>query len=74
MCFTVLNSKCHLDSGCSKQMSKDKNIFSFFTPKKWGFVSDDDNNKGRIVGFGIVGKNINLTIKDVLLIKDLKHN
>lgn len=30
----LLNTKWYLDIGCSKYMTKDKTLFSYFTPKK----------------------------------------
>ena len=38
-----------------------------------GFVSYDDNNQGKILGKGVVGNPSTTTIKDVMLVKGLKH-
>lgn len=71
VCSPILNFKWCFDSVSSKHMNGDINIFSSFTHKKLSFVSYGDNNKGRTVGFDIVGKYLNPTIEDVLLVKVL---
>lgn len=57
-CFTILNAKWHLDSGCSKHNINEESLLSSFTSKKGGFVSYGDNNKGNILGYGTFGKSI----------------
>src|ERR1044072_8308269 len=52
----------------------DKSKFSFLTPKAKGFVTYGDNNQGRILGVGKVGKSPQTMIDDVLLVEGLKHN
>nr|XP_027186842.1 uncharacterized protein LOC113784780 [Cicer arietinum] len=39
-----------------------------------GFVKYGDNNKGKILGIGDIGNESTTVIKDVLYVKDLKHN
>nr|XP_012574578.1 uncharacterized protein LOC105852681 [Cicer arietinum] len=39
-----------------------------------GYVKYDDNNKGKILGIGDIGNESTTVIKDVLYVKDLKHN
>lgn len=43
-------------------MTWDESIFSFFTPKKGGFVPYGDDKKGRINGTSTIGKFLNPTI------------
>ena len=74
MCLKAKNSNWYLDSGCSKHMTGDKSNFSLLTPKKHGHVSYGDNNKGKIIGIGTIGKSPNTTIENVLLVEGLKHN
>jgi len=43
---------------------------------KWkpdGFVTYGDNNRGRILGVGHIGRDDDVIIKDVLLVDGLKH-
>lgn len=74
LCFTISNSKCYIGSDCSKCMFGDRNLFTSFTPKKGKFVWYSDNNKGKIISFGIVGKYPYPTIKGVFLVEGLKHD
>jgi hypothetical protein len=67
-------SKWYLDSGCSKHMTGDKTKFSSFTPKDGGYVTYGDNNKGKILGTGKVGKTSSTSIDNVLYVEGLKHN
>lgn len=55
-------------------MTGDENLFSSFTPKKGGFVSYGDNDKGKILGFGTIGNSPSLMIEEVFLVDALKHN
>ena len=63
-----------MDSGCSRHMTRDKSKFSSFSPKDGGSVTFRDNSKGKIIGISNVGKNSSLTIENVLLVDELKHN
>ena len=67
-------NKWFLDSGCSRHMSGDKDIFSNFTPQDGGLVTFGDNSKGKILGVGKVGKEPFPCIENVLLVNGLKHN
>jgi hypothetical protein len=49
-------------------------LFFDFVSKKKGFVTNDDNNKGAILGKGNIGNPSSTTISDVLLVEGLKHN
>lgn len=56
VCFTISNSKWYFDNGSSKHMTRDKSLFSTFTPKKEVFVLYCDNNKWRIIDLGTIDK------------------
>jgi len=49
-------------------------MFIDFKRRERGFVSYGDNNQGKILGKGVVGNPSTTTIKDVMLVKGLKHN
>lgn len=49
-------------------------MFSSFTPRKGGFASYGDNNKGEIIGIGTVGKLLNTISREVILVYGLKLN
>ena len=68
------SSMWYLDSGCSRHMSGDKSQFVSLKSKKNGYVTFGDNNKGKIIGIGKVGKEPLPTIENVLLVEGLKHN
>jgi hypothetical protein len=55
-------------------MTGDINKFSNLKLKAKGFVTYGDNNKGKILGKGIVGAPPFTSIKDVLYVEGLKHN
>ena len=55
-------------------MSGDKNLFVEIKPRTPGHVTFGDNNKGKIIGIGKVGKEPLPTIENVLLVDGLKHN
>ena len=42
--------------------------------KKGGTVIFGDNNKGKVIGIGMVGNILKPLIENVLLVKGLKHN
>jgi len=64
----------YLDSGYSRHMTGDKTKFSKLELKEEGFVTYGDNNKGRILGNGVIGNGSSFNIKNVLLVEGLKHN
>ena len=64
----------YMDSGCSHHMTGDASKFINIKPKDGGKVVFGDNNKGKIVGVGKVGKNVSNSIEDVMLVKGLEHN
>jgi len=67
-------SMWYLDNGCSRHMTGDKKKFKNFKKKEQGFVTYEDNNKGKILGTGDIGWENTLEIKDVLYVEGLKHN
>jgi len=64
----------YLDSGCSRHMTGDKTKFAKLELKEEGFVTYEDNNKGKIIGNGVIGNGSSFNIKNVLLVEGLKHN
>ncbi|KAF1889029.1 hypothetical protein Lal_00015573 [Lupinus albus] len=54
-------------------MTGDKSKFSFILPKD-GFVTYGDNNKGKILGIGRIGKPPHVIIDNVLYVDGLKQN
>ena len=55
----------YIDSGCSRHMSGDKSLFVEITLKNQGYVTFGDNNRGKIIGSGKVGKEHLPTIDNV---------
>jgi len=55
-------------------MTGDKTKFAKLELKEEGFVTYGDNNKGRILGNGVIGNGSSFNIKNVLLVEGLKHN
>ena len=55
-------------------MSGDTLKFTSVTPRNEGYVTFGDNNKGKINGCGTIGMHPNPSIKNILLVKSLKHN
>ena len=64
----------YLDNGCSHYMAGDKVMFSSISHKDGWYVTFGDNAKSKIVGEGKVGKSLDPTINDLLLVNSLKHN
>jgi len=73
-CLATSQRKWYLDSDCSRHMTEDTSMFIDFTRKERGFVSYGDNNQGKILGKGTVGNPSTTTIKDAMLVDELKHN
>ena len=55
-------------------MTGDKTKFAKLELKEEWFVTYGDNSKGRILGNGVIGNGSSFNIKNVLLVKGLKHN
>ena len=64
----------YIDSGCSRHMSGDKSLFVEVKMKNHGYVTFGDNNKGKIIGIGKMGKEPLLTIDNFYLVDGLQHN
>ena len=48
--------------------------FSKFTSQDGGYITFEDNNKGKIIGIENIGNKSNLLIKYMLLVDGFKHN
>jgi len=55
-------------------MIGDKTKFAKLELKEEGFVTYGDNNKGRVLGNGVIGNGSSFNIKNVLLVEGLKDN
>jgi len=64
----------YLDNSCSKHMTGDLTKFTSLKLKAEGHVTYGDNNRGRILGRGIVGTGNSTTIENVLYVEGLKHS
>ena len=64
----------YLDSGCSRHMTSDKTKFAKLELKNERLVTYGDNNKGRILGNGVISNESSFNIMNVLLVEGLKHN
>ncbi|KAK2354182.1 gag-protease polyprotein [Trifolium repens] len=74
MCLNNLERRWFLDSGCSRHMTGDASLFIEFKAKRKGYVTYGDNNKGTILGEGTIGNPSTITISNVVLVDNLKHN
>ncbi|KAK2382949.1 putative mitochondrial protein [Trifolium repens] len=73
-CLDSLERRWFLDSGCSRHMTGDASLFIKFKAKEKGYVTYGDNNKGTILGVGTIGNPSTITISNVALVDNLKHN
>ncbi|WJX19048.1 hypothetical protein P8452_08782 [Trifolium repens] len=55
-------------------MMGDASLFIEFKAKEKGYVTYGDNNKGTILGVGTIGNPSTITISNVVLVDNLKHN
>jgi len=69
-----LKQSWYIDSGCSKHMTGYASKLIHISPKNSEHVTYGDNNKGKIVGVGKIGKKSSTSIENVLLIDGPKHN
>ena len=69
-----LKQSWYIDSGYSKHMAGDVSKFLHISLKNSEHVTYGDNNKGKIVGVRKIGTNSSTSIKNVLLINDLKYS
>ena len=68
------HSEWILDSGCSRHMSGEEQLFYNVTKQDLGSVTFGDNSKARAVGIGSVDFAGTTQVEQVLLIDGLKHN
>jgi len=64
----------YFDSGFSKHMIGDLTKFTSLKLKAEGHIIYGDNNRGRILGRGIVGTRSSTTIENVLYLEGLRHS
>jgi len=55
-------------------MTGDKTKFAKLELKDEVFVTYGDNNKGRILGNGVISNKSSFNIKNVFLVEGMKHN
>ena len=63
-----------MDSGCSRHITEDESKFTFLTKKKWGYVTFEDDAKGRIICQDNIGNDTFSLIESILLVNGLKYN
>ncbi|KAK2363148.1 cysteine-rich RECEPTOR kinase [Trifolium repens] len=73
-CLDNLERRWFLDSGCSRHMTGDASLFIKFKAKEKDYVTYGDNNKGTILGVCTIGNPSTITISNVVLVDNLKHN
>ena len=60
----------YLDSGCSRHMTGDRSMFQTLSMQQGGSVGFGGNQKGKIVGTGMIG-NSSLSINNVWLVEEI---
>src|ERR1041384_639707 len=65
-------NKWVVDSGCSRHMSGERQIFTKIDPLDGGQIKFGNNATGKVVGIGEVSKDFKFD--HVFLVKGLKHN
>ena len=68
------HSEWILDSGCSRHMSGEEQLFNNVIKQDLGSVTFGDNSRARAVGIGSVGFVGTTQVEQVLLVDGLKHN
>jgi hypothetical protein len=64
-----------MDSGCSQHMTRNKKWFSNLIPLSHKeYVTFGDDNKGKVLGTGIIKLNDCFTLNDVALVDRLRYN
>jgi hypothetical protein len=64
-----------MDSGCSRHMIRNKKWFSILTPLSHKeYVTFGDDNKGKVLGTGVIKVNDCFTLNDVALVYRLRYN
>ena len=64
----------YLDSGFSRHMMGKRQMFQSLELKPGGVVGFRGDQKGKIIGYGIVGNNYLPSITNILLVDGLIHN
>ena len=64
----------YLDSGCSRQMTRDRSLFKVFESKKGGNVTFGDGSKSQIKGKGTISLLGLPAITNVLYVEGLRVN
>ena len=76
-CMTAqpkMKKPLYLNSGCSRHMIWDKNLFQELDRKRNGNVTFGNNSKRAIQGISTIGNISQTQIKHVLFVNGLKHN
>ena len=68
------DDKWYLDSGCSRHMTREECQFRSLKLKEGGEVAFRGDRKRKNIEVGDIGKSTTNYIKNVLLVKNLKHN
>lgn len=63
----------HLDSGCSRHITGEKNMFHTLTLKQGGIVGVVGNHKGEIIGMSTIG-NSSIFMNNVSLVGGVEGN
>jgi hypothetical protein len=65
----------YVDSGCSKHMTSDKDMFLTLRKERYGSISFRNDDSTKIIGKGTIKiGNKNTKVENVLLVEDMKHN
>jgi hypothetical protein len=71
----VLEKKWLMDFGCSRHMTRNKKWFSSLIPLSHKeYVTFGDDEKGKVLGTGIIKVNDYFTLNDVALVNKLRYN
>ena len=68
------HSEWILDSGCSRHMSGEEQLFNNVIKQDLGSVTFGDNSKARVIGIGSIDFVGTTQVEQVLLVDGLKHN
>ena len=72
LCVKEKKNIWHIDSGCSKHMTGDPNMFIILRKDNKGKVTFGDNVSSKIIGKGTTAINNKIKAENVLLVEDLK--
>ena len=74
VCLEAIGEQWYLDSGCSRHMTGQESHFKSLKIKDGGEVAFGGDGKEKIIGIGDIGNTSSNSIKNVLLVRGLKHN